>query len=187
MGTHPIFESDFDCLTDKMSDSALSEIYSEGKNSVERLASLRNRISKVGKRALSPSSDVSESELKRLRSQLEKLKKISAETENDKDIEKIAEGALNKKEKLLQNLTNLEAALKFGKLFKEVESGLKPQKKSSDVKIAENYVNLTEKLKTVEGSKLENTAIFNSLSQKVKNLNPIQSLLKNWSENVRLG
>ena len=91
-----------------MSDSALSEIYSEGKNSVERLASLRNRISKVGKRALSPSSDVSESELKRLKSQLEKLKKIAAETENDKDIEKIAEGALNKKEKLLKNLTNLE-------------------------------------------------------------------------------
>ena len=77
--------------------------------------------------------------------------------------------------------------MKFGKLFKEVETGLKPKKKSSDVKIAENFVNLTEKLKTVEGTKLENTAIFNSLSQKVKNLNPIQSLLKNWSENVRLG
>ena len=91
-----------------MSDSAFSEIYSEGKSSVERLASLRNRISKVGKRALFPASDVSESELKRLKSQLEKLKKIAAEAENDKDIEKIAEGALNKKEKLLQNLTNLE-------------------------------------------------------------------------------
>jgi len=29
MGTHPIFESDFDCLTDRMSDDSLSDVGKE--------------------------------------------------------------------------------------------------------------------------------------------------------------
>ena len=91
-----------------MSDQALSEIYEKSGSSGERLASLRNRISKVGKRALSPSSDVSEAELKRLRAQLKRLKEVSDEIETNEDLRMISEGALNKKDKLAKNLTNLE-------------------------------------------------------------------------------
>ena len=90
------------------------------------------------------------------------------------------------KHRHLKFLNFIKAALKFGKLFKELEMGVR-QKKTSNVKAAQAYADLTEKLKTVEGTALENTAIFNTLSQKIKNMNPIDVLVKSWSDNVRVG
>jgi len=189
MGTHPIFESDFDCLTDmEMDEDSFASIVGLKNDSIkEKIRKLRQKgddLLQSIDNNLKPNID--RAELQQSEKKKTKILRLKNDLDADETISDIKSGIILKRKLNLEtDISKMKKVLVLAEELDKFEQRLQ-KVPTSVVGKARMFCEMTDWLEKHEsGGKLGKLRVVQSYTNRIKILNPINTLVNMWSEYVK--
>merc|ERR1712130_285256 len=189
MGTHPIFESDFDCLTDmEMDEDSFASIVGLKNDSIkEKIRKLRQKgddLLQSIDNNLKPNID--RAELQQSEKKKTKILRLKNDLDADETVSDIKSGIILKRKLNLEtDISKMKKVLVLAEELDKFEQRLQ-KVPTSVVGKARMFCEMTDWLEKHEsGGKLGKLRVVQSYTNRIKILNPINTLVNMWSEYVK--